>query len=416
MSAQGLIPFRPYQREAFLDRTTGIECWLWSRQIGKSYTLAAWSVDRLLTIPGRLVVVLSNSRDNGAELVLKCADVCVKLGQAYEQEDVSPDGLYENMIMEVRIKVKGKVGRIKVLAASPRTARGFSGDLILDEFGFHENSYAIWDAAEPILSSNPGFLCRIASTPNGKHNMLYQICTGGLIPVRRVPRSLAWQQGLKVYHPVTRQEITPAEARELALDKRSYDQNYELVFEDENMALLTLALIAAAERSDVGEICQGEWSPAALARMRAAVGPLYLGVDVGRIRDLTVMAAVEKLGQQLLVRGVLRLENVRLPQQQMHLGEVCRMPRFSGAEIDMTGLGLGLVEYSQEEFGAYRVRGVNFSSTVPTTNRIKLEGRVQPKVRVTEALATNLLGAYEDRRIQHPCDRNCATSCASRSG
>ena len=43
-----------------------------------------------------------------------------------------------------------------------------SGDLILDEFAFHEDANAIWNAAEPILSSNADYLCRIASTPNGK--------------------------------------------------------------------------------------------------------------------------------------------------------------------------------------------------------------------------------------------------------
>jgi len=56
------------------------------------------------------------------------------------------------------------LGRIKVLAANPRTARGFSGDLILDRsLAFHENSKAIWEAAEPILASHPDYCCRIAS-------------------------------------------------------------------------------------------------------------------------------------------------------------------------------------------------------------------------------------------------------------
>jgi len=47
------------------------------------------------------------------------------------------------MRLELRVKAQGKLGRIKVLAANPRTARGFSGDLILDEFAFHEDSAAI---------------------------------------------------------------------------------------------------------------------------------------------------------------------------------------------------------------------------------------------------------------------------------
>ena len=67
-----------------------------------------------------------------------------------------------------------------MLAANPRTARGFSGDLILDEFAFHENGDAIWAAAEPILASNKDFLCRIASTGNGRHNLFYRMVEGEL--------------------------------------------------------------------------------------------------------------------------------------------------------------------------------------------------------------------------------------------
>ena len=61
--------------------------------------------------------------------------------------EAEADEPYENMRFEVRITTGGKTGRIKVLAANPRTARGFSGDLILDEFAFHEDSGSIWYAS-----------------------------------------------------------------------------------------------------------------------------------------------------------------------------------------------------------------------------------------------------------------------------
>ena len=173
------IALRPYQQAIFDDRSSGILILHWSRQIGKSFTLAAWAVDRLLTRPGRLVTVLSNSRENGAEFVAKCAEVCHLNGTEYESVDKSQGVRFQNMRMEVRIRANGKTGRIKVLAANPRTARGFSGDLILDEFAFHEDSAAIWEAAEPILSSNPDFLCRMASTGNGRHNLFYRMAAGG---------------------------------------------------------------------------------------------------------------------------------------------------------------------------------------------------------------------------------------------
>jgi phage FluMu gp28-like protein len=265
---EALVRFRGYQLPVFMDRESGILILHWSRQIGKSYTLASWAVDRLLTQLSKydswLITVLSNSRDNGAEFVIKCQDVCNKLGMAmakpaeqigdamvYNAQDDSPDVKYENMRMEVRVTLtvdgRERVGRIKVLAANPRTARGFSGDLILDEFAFHEDSNAIWEAAEPILSANPEFLCRIASTGNGKHNMFYRMCAGagpndGTVfisaagfKVCRVTRAEAWKMGVKIYDPNTRKPITPEQARQKSLDKRAYDQNYECLFNDENM-------------------------------------------------------------------------------------------------------------------------------------------------------------------------------------
>ena len=121
------IDLRPYQQEVFEDRSSGILILHWSRQIGKSFTLAAWAVDRLLTRPGRLVTVLSNSRENGAEFVAKCAEVCRLNGTDYTSVDKSRGLRFQNMRMEVRIRAQGKTGRIKVLAANPRTARGFRG-------------------------------------------------------------------------------------------------------------------------------------------------------------------------------------------------------------------------------------------------------------------------------------------------
>src|SRR5580698_9762782 len=208
------IALRPYQREIFEDRSSGILILHWSRQIGKSFTLAAWAVDRLLTRPGRLVTVLSNSRENGAEFVAKCAEVCRLNGTDYESVDKSHGVQFQNMRMEVRIRAQGKTGRIKVLAANPRTARGFSGDLILDEFAFHEDSAAIWEAAEPILASNRDFQCRIASTGNGRFNMFYRMANDSSpYAVSRIRRSEAWRMGVKIYDPATRRELTPEEAR-----------------------------------------------------------------------------------------------------------------------------------------------------------------------------------------------------------
>ena len=413
------VAFRKYQRPVFADRTAGIMLLHWSRQIGKSFTLASWAVDRILdklkTNDAWLVTVLSNSRDNGAEFVIKAQEVCNKLGIYMQTSDDSPDLTYDNMKMEVRITVEvngvKRVGRIKVLAANPRTARGFSGDLILDEFAFHENSQAIWEAAEPILSSNPEFLCRISSTGNGKHNMFFRMANGagpndgtpfkspaGFM-VCRVTRTEAWKMGVKIYDANTRAPITPEQARAAALDKRAYDQNYECRFNDENMCLLTNELIQQALREGI-PIDEQAWSAVSLARMYRAEGNLYLGQDVGRNQDLSVQVVGERNGKELRVIGLLRMAGMRLPAQQKQLELVARLPKFRQGCIDMTGLGLGLVEYAQEEsWGRTRIVGVNFASTEPINDFIRSEGRTAEKARVTENMATALLKRFEDKSL-----------------
>jgi phage FluMu gp28-like protein len=401
----------------FHDKTSGILVLHWSRQIGKSYTLATWAVSRLIeqlqTHPTWLVTVLSNSRDNGAEFCLKAAQACITMDAAYETKDESPNVAFNSMRMEIRVtrmvNEQPRTGRIKVLAANPRTARGFSGDLILDEFAFHEDSNAIWEAAEPILAANPQFLCRIASTGNGKHNMFYRLSAGvgpdngeffrsvGGFPVSRVTRTGAYQMGVKIYDRNTRQPITPEQARQQALDKRAYDQNYECQFNDENMCLLTHELIQQAERPGL-PIDEQRWSAATLARLGRAEGPLHAGMDVGRHRDLSVIAVLEKSGQQRRVLALLRLSGLRLPDQQQQLAPLFALPRFRGLSIDMTGIGLGLVEYAQEKW-RHRVRGVNFSRTEPINDLIRSEGRAAETARVTENMATDLLQCFEQKNL-----------------
>lgn len=412
--AAPLIAFRRYQKRIFWDHSTKTVILHWSRQIGKSFTLANWALKRLTDHPGRLVTVLSNSRANGLEFVLKCQEVCRLLGQAVEidsnhaaldaRADLSEAVKFEAMRGEVRLRVGGATGRILVLAANPRTARGFSGDLILDEFAFHEDSRAIWEAAEPIISSNPDFLCRIASTGNGRRNMFYQLIAEGRVAYNRVRRSDAWRTGeIKIYSAVNGAEITPDQARAQASDKRAYDQNYECLFNDENTALLSHELISAAEREGVA-IEEGDWSTATLARLAADGPPLYAGMDVGRSRDFSVLTILAKDGQTLRVAAMLRMDGLRLPAQQRRLDAIAQLPRFRRAEIDMTGLGLGLVEYAQARHGDARVAGVNFASTEPLSTRLRADGRSGATARVTELMATELLAAFEDRRLEIPAD------------
>jgi len=209
---------------------------------------------------------------------------------------------------------------------------------------------------------------------------------------------------LKIFSSVDGRRITPDEARAESLDKRAYDQNYECAFENENSPLLTSGLVSAAERCDWTAIDRQAWGADSLARMRQAEGGIFLGQDFARSRDLSVQVVVEQTGALHRTLGILEMEAMRSPDQQRQLDIVAAMPRFRRAALDMTGNGLGLYEYAAEKHGDDRIEGVNFSSTEPVTGRIRAEGRKAPTARVTEIMATELLGLFEDKAIEIPAD------------
>lgn len=221
--------------------------------------------------------------------------------------------------------------------------------------------------------------------------------------VSKVSRTDAHGMGIPVYDTRTRDVILPEKARSQALDKRAYDQNFECSFADENLTLLTHELISAAERDDVGVICEQEWSDDALGLLHTC-GRIYAGFDVGRKNDLSVITVLEPAGSELRVRAILRMRDMRLPDQELRLGKLCRLRNFQRVAIDLTGLGLGLFEYAQKAFGRASIYGINFASTVPVTNASMPEGAKRPTMRVTEALAVEVLRVYEDRRIRQPRD------------
>jgi phage FluMu gp28-like protein len=210
--------------------------------------------------------------------------------------------------------------------------------------------------------------------------------------------------GVKLYDPATRRELTPAQARAAALDKASYDQNYECAFNEENMALLTHALISACEYNDHSQnchICSQDWTNDALAFLRACKGPLGVGLDIGRSRDITVVTVGEKIGGVTFVRAILRIASMRLPRQLDLLRPLLSMPNFGRLSGDATGLGLGLVEFAQELCGSHRAEPIHFAGR---ERRISHGILQKDSSLVTELLALDLLELFEARSIRIPCE------------
>ena len=396
-SVFGRLSLRPYQQAALENHSASVEVWLWARGTGKSFALAAWAIARLITRPGRVATILVPSLQHGLRFHRACAQISAQMKTAFEQEDLSPGPQFESMHLETRITVDAQIGRIQILPATPQTARAFSGDIILDDFAFHENSVALWKAIEPLLAANPDRLCRVASIPNGCHNMFHRLATDARIPVRKVTRATAWQEGCPVVHPVTGADITPRKARQLASHSHDYDQDFECEFHTEKMPVLTRALIHAAERPHVGDVWEQSWGP----HLKESGADLFVGVDVGRDRNLTVITVLERFDDLLLVRGILRLKDAPLQHQQQQLAAICSSWQVKRVHIDVTGLGLGLHEATRQSFGA-KIHGINFARTVfPSHSRAQTSCE---KIPLPDYLAALVWQVFEDQQIRIPVD------------
>ena len=74
--------------------------------------------------------------------------------------------------------------RIIGLPANPMTARGFTGDVFLDEFAMHRDDRAIWAAVFPTILRGGGEL-DVASTPKGRDNLFAELRTNEQFAHRR---------------------------------------------------------------------------------------------------------------------------------------------------------------------------------------------------------------------------------------
>lgn len=115
-------------------------------QIGVFDSTAGWAIfKRCLRIPNHLVILLSRSERQSLELARKCKGLI----DAYEGIQA---GLYEGRQFQRTEKKQHEIefpngSRIIALAANPDTARGYTGDMVLDEFAFHQDAEAIYKSA-----------------------------------------------------------------------------------------------------------------------------------------------------------------------------------------------------------------------------------------------------------------------------
>jgi phage FluMu gp28-like protein len=170
----GVLPMRPYQ-ERWIDDASRFKIAVKSARIGFSFATALEAVLDCIEHPKATWTVLSASKPQSVEFIQTChnlLELMTGVVELYQDEDFFDElGKYEAIQQRVTLP---NGSRIIALAANARTARGYPGNAILDEFAHHDESYAIWAAITRQVSL--GHKVRVLSTPNGEQGKFYDLC------------------------------------------------------------------------------------------------------------------------------------------------------------------------------------------------------------------------------------------------
>ena len=289
--------------------------------------------------------------------------------------------------------------RIYSLSSNPNALAGKRGHVKLDEFALHKDQRLLYRVAKPVTTW--GGTLAIISTHRGAHTLFNELIRSvkeGGNPMgwslHTVPIQEAVAQGLverinrKTGGCESRDDFLKR-LRAQCIDEEQWLQEYCCVPAAESAAFLPYDLITA---------CEDAGCPKPAAYLRECAGPLYLGVDVARKKDLCVLDVGEKLGDVVWDRLRLELQNRTFAEIKSELYRLLRLARLRRCCMDATGLGMQLAEDAQRDFG-WKVEPVIFTASVKEELAFGLRRDLEAsKVRLTpdERLRADLRGLKKE--------------------
>jgi phage FluMu gp28-like protein len=360
------IGWRPYQLR-FINDPAKRRVWVKAAQIGGSTALASWALGRCLNREKHLVVILSASDRQAQELAKKA--------QRFVTEIAGVEASYQDGFFAQTDILQHSIGfpngsRIIAIPGRPETARGYTGDIILDEFAHHQQPEEIFTAAYRQVTLGD-FAMLIASTPNGQQGKFYKMAHDlgldlGTAPPAQPTKVGSWsghwtdinlavQEGL---------QVDPDAIRD-GCDAMTWSQEYLCVFLSESELWITPEMVDAAVSADA------HGGPPALYRSN-----LYAGWDVARSQNKSVIWFDEIMGDVSICRGIVDLVGMPTPTQIVQAQQW--LPQIARMNIDKTGMGLVIAETLEMAYPG-KCAGVQFTAATKEAMAVQMRLRLEQR-------------------------------------
>ncbi len=322
----------PYQEKLLLDPSQFIAA-RWCRQSGKSTTITALLLHHALYWPESRIVVLAPGLRQARKIISKTISFIQLL---------SKQGLevLEGRVRKTRLEFRNG-STIEALPNNPATVRGETTHLIFaDELNYIQNAEELYDAAVYSLNTTNGRFIA-TSTPGSRDSLFYKMCTDdkyGDFSRHHV----SYREALQPNGPL-KHEIVKRLEHQTKEDPWRWSREMLAEFAEDEDAWFELSLITRCVAQDLSTFDES----GLLAGSFSRTGTFYMGVDLGRKRDHSAVAVVEKTKE-----GEVRLVHLKRFRLGTEYGSVLgylrllneRLQTVHTIQIDQTGVGDVFVE------------------------------------------------------------------------
>ena len=344
------LPLLKYQKDSFNDRSR-FKALMWARGARKTSTVTLEIVDDCFLTEAMkrrtTWIILSRGERQALEAIQEAVRHCKAYRMAQTAIDYGEYVHIDPKTGEHRVYTKFQINfplgsKIIALPANADTARGFSGNVFLDEFSIHEDDVEIWRSMQFVLRGRYRII--VSSTPKGgTSRKFYQIIND---------TSGDWSRHIvDIYKAVADGLPFDIELeRRVMADPDGWSQEMELQWITESGPWIDYDSIVACEDSAAG-----------LGEVRSR-GEYYFGNDIARRKHLWVLWVFERVGDVLWTREVVTLEGATFAEHDAAIDRAYKKYRPLRMSFDQTGIGERSVEGYIEKYPGV-AEGVLFSGS-----------------------------------------------------
>ncbi len=328
----GFTPYE-YQKKLLQDPSQFIVA-RWCRQSGKSTTITALLLHHALYWPESRIVVLAPGLRQARKIISKTISFIQLL---------SKQGLevLEGRVRKTRLEFRDG-STIEALPNNPATVRGETTHLIFaDELNYIQNAEELYDAAVYSLNTTNGRFIA-TSTPGSRDSLFYKMCTDDDKYHDFSRHHVSYREALQPNGPL-KPEIVKRLEHQMNEDPWRWSREMLAEFAEDEDAWFGLSLITRCVSQDPPAFDDS----ALLGEFFSMTGTFYVGCDLGRKRDHSAVAVVEKTKE-----GEVRLVHLKRFRLGTEYGSVLgylrvlneRLQTVHTIQIDQTGVGDVFVE------------------------------------------------------------------------